>query len=159
VQKRLAEEQGVEQEENVPEGNESVEENVPVYHIAISPKQRKKRVAWTEEEEKFLVGLITEKGAKWAHFEGLYGNDDLLGRSQTAMKDKARNLMRLVIDGGREKEFLSSYPKWAEVTVGTARRGVHGYEEDKIPVRGHKGLTLEKVDDYAKAVANKRPSK
>jgi hypothetical protein len=105
---------------------------------------------WTEAEEKFLAGLITKRGAKWSKFEKEYGNSELHGRSQMAMKDKARNLMRLVVDGGQEKEFLRKYPKWAGVTVGRARRGVHAYEGDKIPVSDQKDQALEKLKGYAR---------
>jgi hypothetical protein len=125
--------QGRQDEEE--EVDEPDEENEPVLHHAVEPKKRKKSVPWKEDEERFLSKLIKEHGAKWSYFELHYGQDDLYGRSQTAMKDKARNMMRLIVNSGTEKEFLQRFPKWAEVTVGLARRGVHAYEGNEIPVR------------------------
>jgi hypothetical protein len=129
---------------------------VRVYHVALKPKKRKKRVPWTAAEEKFLTGLITKHGAKWANFEKAHGNHELLGRNQIAMKDKARNFMRLIVDSGKEEEFLRKYPKWAEVSIGSARRGVHDYHGENIPVRDHKRRALMKLYNDAKATADKR---
>jgi hypothetical protein len=131
------------------EVEESAEEDEPVLHHATDPKKRKKPVKWTEAEEEFLTGLIRKNGARWSYFEREYGQKELFGRSQTAMKDKARNMMRQIVDSGKEKEFLGYFPKWAEVTVGSARRGVHAYEGNVVPVRkmkSHLELEMDEIN-------------
>lgn len=98
------------------------------------PKVRKQPIPWNEDEEKFLIKLICERGPKWSEFESDYSHRELFGRNQTALKDKARNIMRGIINHGSEEQWLKKYPMWAKVTVGAARRGVHAYE-DRLPVR------------------------
>ena len=110
----------------------------PVKHYKTIPKIRKKPKPWTEAEEEFLVQLVANEGAKWSSFEARFHLDFMPGRDQTAIKDKARNIMRKIIDQGGEAEFIARCPKWAEVTVGSSRRGVHGYENGKIPKRKEK---------------------
>ena len=146
VQRSLAQAIAV---ERVDQGRQYEEEEVeePVLHHANSPKKRKKLVKWKAEEEKFLVHLIKENGARWSFFEKKYGQRQLFGRSQTAMKDKARNMMRILVNSGREKEFLQFFPKFAEVTVGRARRGVHAYEGNQVPVRESKGRLEFELDN------------
>lgn len=134
------EERHIEQEED-----EQEEDRVPTMHIAKKPKKRKDRVAWTEDEETFLANLIAARGPTWTVFETKYGRTRLAGRSQTAMKDKARNMMRAVIDNGEEEEFIRKYPKWAQVSVGQSRRGVHAYEGE-IPDRRIKRRALALLD-------------
>jgi hypothetical protein len=129
------------------EVEESAEEYEPVLHHANAPKKRKTPVKWTAEEEKFLANLIKKDGARWSHFEKNYGQKELFGRSQTAMKDKARNMMRDIINSGREKQFLQLFPKFAEVTVGQARRGVHAYVGNHVPVRNMKGSLEAELDN------------
>jgi hypothetical protein len=136
--------QGRHDEEEV---EESAEEYEPVLHHAKAPKKRKTPVKWTAEEEKFLVNLIKENGARWSLFERNHGQEELFGRSQTAMKDKARNMMRDIINSGREKEFLQLFPKFAEVTVGQARRGVHAYVGNHVPERNMKGNLETELDN------------
>jgi hypothetical protein len=109
-------------------------------HLKTWEKPRKKKVPWLEEEEAFLVQLVAEHGPKWSHFERTHGHGRLFGRDQTAIKDKARNIIRKIIDQGGEAEFIARCPLWSQVTVGSARRGVHGYSPGKIPRR--------KVKDY-----------
>jgi len=92
------------------------------------PKVRKRPTPWSEDEEKFLIKLICGRGPKWSEFETDYSHRELFGRNQTALKDKARNIMRGIIDSGSEEQWLEKYPMWARVTVGAARRGVHAYE-------------------------------
>jgi len=112
---------------------------IPVKHYKTLPKvRRKKPTPWNEVEEAFLVQLVAKEGAKWSSFERRYSHTRLIGRDQTAIKDKARNIMRKIIDQDGEEEFLARCPKWAEVTVGNPRRGVHGYEPGKIPKRKEK---------------------
>jgi len=41
--------------------------------------------------------------------------------------------MRSIIDHGSEEEWLEKYPMWRGVTVGQARRGVHGYDGPPPP--------------------------
>ena len=118
----------------------------PVKHYPKVPKQRKKPVPWTDEEEGFLVKLVADRGPKWSSFEQLYGQDRLYGRDQTALKDKARNIMRKIIDQGGEEEFLRRCPMWRQVTVGSARRGVHGYEPGIVPKRKNKTAYLEMAE-------------
>jgi hypothetical protein len=91
-------------------------------------KQRKRPIPWTEEEEQFLIKKVCNHGAKWSLFEQNFSTTALYGRNQTALKDKARNIMRCIIDSGEEQNWIAKFPKWAEVTVGQARRGVHSYE-------------------------------
>jgi len=101
------------------------EEQEPVLHFKKFPKQRKRPVPWTREEEQFLINRITKHGPKWSSFSKKYGTNRLFGRDQTALKDKARNIMRNIIDQGNEERWLRLHPKWMKVTVGAARRGVH----------------------------------
>jgi hypothetical protein len=110
----------------------------PVMHYKTIPKNRKKPKPWTEAEEAFLVRLVADEGAKWSSFEARFHLDLLAGRDQTAIKDKARNIKRKIIDQGGEAEFIARCPKWAEVSVGSSRRGVHGYATGKIPERKKK---------------------
>lgn len=117
---------------------DEVDEVVPIKHHKnerIGPTERKKPTAWTDDEQAVLVNLVCEWGAQWAKFEREYGGSKLYGRNQTALKDKARNIMRKIIDNDQEEEWITRYPKWAQVTVGRARRGVHAYQNGKIPVR------------------------
>lgn len=97
-------------------------------HHPKQPKVRKRPTPWNEDEEKFLIKLICDRGPKWSEFERDYSHRELFGRNQTALKDKARNIMRGIIDHGSEEQWLAKYPMWAMVTVGAARRGVHAYE-------------------------------
>jgi hypothetical protein len=125
-------------EENDGEPEEPEEPATPVKHHKkeiIGPKERKKPTPWTQEEEAFFVNLVCDFGAQWSHFEQQYGNGELYGRNQTALKDKARNIMRKLIDNDQEEEWLKKFPLWAQVTVGQARRGVHAYQNGKIPQR------------------------
>lgn len=128
---------------------EAEEQTTPVRHFkkdSIGPKERKKPVPWSQDEEEFLVDLICKQGAKWSHFESIYSNGELFGRNQTALKDKARNIMRKIIDNDREEEWLRRFPLWAQVTVGQARRGVHGYQKGEIPPRQVKRSYAEMVE-------------
>jgi hypothetical protein len=109
-----------------------------IIHLPTQRKIRKKPVPWSDEEEGLLIGLVSKNGARWAQFEGSHGQPGgpLYPRNQTAMKDKARNIMRAIIDNGgpkAEKEWLTKYPLWRAVSVGSARRGVHAYEGDGAP--------------------------
>jgi len=122
-------------EEHGPEGTA---EPTFVKHHKTYEKKRKKKVPWTETEEAFLVNLVAAHGAQWSNFERQYSRTKLFGRDQTAIKDKARNIMRKIIDQDGEEEFLERCPKWREVTVGSARRGVHGYPTGEIPIRKQK---------------------
>lgn len=114
------------------EENEGDELDIPVIHLKKEPIKRKKAMPWAEREERFLINLVCNEGAKWSSFQKRYAHAELFGRDQTAMKDKARNIKRKIIDSGREEEWIAKYPLWSQVTVGQARRGVHGYE-GKIP--------------------------
>jgi hypothetical protein len=128
---------------------EADEQTTPVKHFkkdSIGPKERKKPHPWTDEEEAFLVELICKDGAKWSHFEKIYGRAELFGRNQTAIKDKARNIMRKIIDNDREEDWLTRFPLWAQVTVGQARRGVHAYQNGQIPDRQVKRSYAEMVE-------------
>jgi hypothetical protein len=123
-------------------GNEDeedeVEEVVPIKHHKkerIGPAERKKPTAWSSDEQALLVNLVCEYGAQWSKFERMYGGGRLYGRNQTALKDKARNIMRKIIDNDQEEQWIARYPLWSQVTVGQARRGVHGYQKGKVPVR------------------------
>jgi len=107
----------------------------PVLHLPKDKLPRKKPTPWTKEEESCLIDLISKSGTKWSEFESQEGRGRLFGRNQTAMKDKARNIMRQIIDAGKEEEWLDKFPKWKFVSVGTARRGVHAYQHGPIPVR------------------------
>ena len=128
---------------------EPEEQTTPIKHFKkdrIGPKERKKPIPWAEDEEAFLVELICKQGAKWAHFENLYSGAELFGRNQTALKDKARNIMRKIIDNDQEEEWLTRFPLWAQVTVGQARRGVHAYQKGEIPARPVKRSYAEMVE-------------
>jgi hypothetical protein len=99
-------------------------------NLPLKPKPRKPREPWTEDEERFLIGLICTQGKRWAKFEqdhGEHGDGRLYGRDQVAIKDKARNILRRIINVGGEEELYARYPRWKGVSVGAARRGVHGY--------------------------------
>jgi hypothetical protein len=109
-----------------------------VKHYPTIPKPRKERLPWTEDEESFLVQLVAKRGARWSEFETLYSDNRLFNRDQTAIKDKARNIIRKIIDQGGADEFYERCPKWREVTVGSSRRGVHGYKPGQIPKRKKK---------------------
>ena len=122
---------------------EGEEQTTPVKHFKKDRIERKKPTPWTEEDEAFLVDLICKQGAKWSHFERLYSDGKLFGRNQTALKDKARNIMRKIIDNDQEEEWLKRFPLWAQVTVGQARRGVHGYQSGEIPARPVKRPYIE----------------
>lgn len=117
----------VAQDENEyqPEDSDEEEEQEPVLHFKKFPKQRKRPIPWTREEEQFLINRITKHGPKWSAFSKKYGTNRLFGRDQTALKDKARNIMRNIIDQGNEEQWLRLHPMWRKVTVGAARRGVH----------------------------------
>jgi len=117
---------------------DEVEEVVPIKHHKkdrIGPKERKKPSVWTDDEQALLVNLVCKYGAQWSKFERLYGGTRLYGRNQTALKDKARNIMRKIIDNDQEEAWITQYPLWAQVTVGQARRGVHAYQNGYVPVR------------------------
>ena len=124
------EDDGVAQEGQGGEVEEEVEDPIPkpVRHIPKVPIIRKKRNPWSPDEERFLITAVNKHGAKWALIEANHAHGELYGRNQTALKDKARNIMRRIIDCGNEEIWLNKYPKWAEVHVGPARRGVHGYD-------------------------------
>lgn len=125
----IVEEQEQEQDE---------EEAAPVKHHKnqkIGPKERKRPIPWSQEEEAFLVNIVCKEGAQWSRFETMYGQGPLYGRNQTALKDKARNIMRKIIDNDQEEEWIRRFPLWAQVTVGQARRGVHAYQKGEVPVR------------------------
>ena len=104
------------------------EDEMPL-HLQKRPKKRKTRVPWSDEEEKILINLICKDGAKWAKFEQQLSNKagGLWRRDQGAMKDKARNILRRIIQEGNESKLYAEYPNWREVSVGAARRGVHAY--------------------------------
>jgi hypothetical protein len=114
--------------EDEEEEDEEVEREPPLLHIRKEPMKRKKAMPWSEREERFLIRIVCEEGPKWSAFQKRYAHGELFGRDQTAIKDKARNIMRKIIDSGREEEWIAKYPLWSQVTVGQARRGVHGYE-------------------------------
>ena len=114
------------------------DEQPGIRHLPTEPKPRKRPAPWSTEEENFLCNLISEHGAKWAKFEGDYGRSELYGRNQTALKDKARNIMRQVVNNGWQEDLYARFPKWREVTVGSGRRGVHAYLDDVIPERPSK---------------------
>jgi hypothetical protein len=135
------EEEDEEDEEYEPEVPE-----VPVQHLRKEPVKRKKPVPWSEEEERFLINTICAEGAKWSNFQKRFARKELYGRDQTAIKDKARNIMRKIIDSGREEEWIAKYPLWSQVTVGQARRGVHGYD-GKIPLVNPKQVYAEMLQD------------
>jgi hypothetical protein len=135
--------QALEEEEEAEEPGSPVH----VKHHPTFPKQRKRPVPWSEAEESFLVKLISEKGTTWAEFERDYGRNRLFNRDQTAIKDKARNMMRKIIDEGNEEEFLERCPKWRQVTVGSSRRGVHGYSGGNLPKVTKKRGYMEMVGD------------
>ncbi len=137
------------EEEEEEEEELEEEQTTPVRHFKkdrIGPKERKKPIPWTEDDEEFLVDLICKQGAKWAHFETMYSSGKLYGRNQTALKDKARNIMRKIIDNDQEEEWLERFPLWSQVTVGQARRGVHAYQNGKIPPRRVKRSYVEMVE-------------
>ena len=113
--------------------DDPAEEYQALKHHPKQPKVRKRPTPWTEEEEKFLIKLICERGPTWSEFEKEHSQRELIGRDQTALKDKARNIMRSIIDHGSEEEWLEKYPMWRGVTVGQARRGVHGYDGPPPP--------------------------
>ena len=128
----------------------------PVLHIRKAPLKRKQRIPWSEEEERFLIKLINKHGNKWAYFEAKYGRKALFGRNQVALKDKARNILRRIIDSGNEEVWVRKYPKWSEVTVGTTcRRGVHDYDrysdglppKETLQMRREKMVVEESEDD------------
>lgn len=126
----------------------------PVRHIRKVPLSRKKRTPWSEEEERFLIKVISEHGSKWSQFEAKYSRKELFGRNQLALKDKARNIMRRIIDTGNEEIWLKKYPKWAQVSVGAVRRGVHAYDDyedglppEKVLKRRHQGIVEESEDN------------
>jgi hypothetical protein len=102
-------------------------------------KQRKRPIPWTEEEEQFLIKKVCKYGAKWSLFEQNFSTTTLYGRNQTALKDKARNIMRCIIDSGEEENWLRKYPKWAEVTVGQARKGFQSLEGGPVERRPRPG--------------------
>jgi len=123
-------------DEEEEEEREEEEEDEYVLHLPTDKiVGRKKPIPWTKEEEKFLIDLICKHGPLWSKFEQYHAHGTLSGRNQTAMKDKARNIMRAIINQGNEAEWISRYPKWKGVSVGTARRGVHAYGPGEIPVR------------------------
>jgi hypothetical protein len=108
-----------------------------IVHLPKIAKNRRKPVPWTQEEESFLIKLICKHGPKWSNFETQYaagdGDKPLRGRNQTALKDKARNIMRNLIENGgpnAERKWKARFPMWSLVSVGAARRGVHAYEGD-----------------------------
>jgi hypothetical protein len=107
-------------------------------HLPKRPLKRKKPNPWTREEENCLINLISKHGPRWSDFERIKGRGELFGRNQTAMKDKARNIMRQIIDAGKEEDWLTKFPNWKKVSVGTARRGVHAYQHGPIPERQSK---------------------
>jgi hypothetical protein len=109
------------------------DEYVP--HLVKDVKVRKKARPWSQEEEDFLIDLICTRGTEWSKFEVEFGRTKLYGRNQVAMKDKARNIMRAIINEGMEEEWVSEYENWKNVSVGSARRGVHAYQDDEIPKR------------------------
>ena len=109
-------------------------------HLPKIPKVRKKRNPWSQQEERALVRAINKYGCQWSVIEQSSRSTDLADRDQTALKDKARNMMRAIIDSGKEKAWLEKYPNWAKVTIGNTRRGVHAYE-GVIPDRLDSGAT------------------
>lgn len=122
-------------DEEVEAAEGSADDDDDVLHLPKTRLKRKKPNPWTKEEENYLINLISEHGPRWSDFEGSEGRGELFGRNQTAMKDKARNIMRQIIDAGKEKDWLKKFPKWKDVSVGTARRGVHAYQHGPIPER------------------------
>jgi hypothetical protein len=129
------------------EYQEEEEDEPPILHHQFEPKKRKRPQPWSEEETKFLLKLVCEKGAKWSLFEKEYSRGKLRDRDQTALKDKARNIMRKIIDHGNEEEWLRRYPKWQEVTVGQTRRGVHAYDGVIPDRRQKKDIYDEMIED------------
>ena len=57
-----------EEEEEEEEEELEEEQTTPLRHFKkdrIGPKERKKPIPWTEDDEEFLVDLICKQGAKW----------------------------------------------------------------------------------------------
>jgi len=104
----------------------------PIFHIPKGPKSRKRPVPWTDEEERFLIDRVSKHGPKWSAFAKKYSGSRLVGRDQTALKDKARNIMLKKIEEGMEEEWLREHPMWAKVTVGSLRRGVHRTDGERF---------------------------
>jgi hypothetical protein len=132
----------------------AVQEYKSIVHLPMQRKIRKTPVPWSTEEEKLLISLVMKHGARWSQFEGSHGQPGgpLYPRNQTAMKDKARNIMRAIIDNGgpnAEKEWLAKYPLWRAVSIGSARRGVHAYEGDGAPPpRPWKAAQAQAYEEY-----------
>ena len=90
----------------------------------------RKRVPWSDYEVKTLIKAVALHGSQWSTIEGQYRNN-FVSRDQVALKDKARNMMRSIIDRQGDEgvaQWYRKYPRWREVTVGAARRGVHSYD-------------------------------
>lgn len=140
---------GGEVEEEAVVVEEEEEPAEPLRHIRKEPLQRKKRNPWSPDEERFLITAINKHGAKWSFIEAKYAHKELYGRNQTALKDKARNIMRRIIDCGNEEIWLNKYPKWAEVHVGPARRGVHDYARypNRVPPEKELQKKLERFGE------------
>ena len=117
---------------------EEMDEKPQLKHFPKEPRPRKRRVPWEPDEEKTLLNAIDKYGPKWADIEAKYGRSKLYGRDQMAIKDKARNIMRRIVDSGHEDDWYQRHPNWAGVTVGNARRGVHGYEPGIVPKKRKK---------------------
>ena len=89
------------------------------------PKRNlKPRVQWTERETDILFELVCEQGSQWAD---IVRSGHLPGRGQVALKDKARNMMYGFRKEGMAVSVIEKYPKWASVTTGQEKRGVHAY--------------------------------
>jgi hypothetical protein len=105
--------------------------NSPTYHLEKWPQKRKAPEKWTDKETTFLTIQIAKFGPKWSDLARMYGGPggELAGRDQTALKDKARNIMRLIIEEGKERQWYKEFPMWQKVSVGSSRRGVHNRRE------------------------------
>ena len=120
-----------------------------VKHYPTAGKQRKPRVPWSDAEIEFLIKKIDKVGCQWVYLEQTCSGpgERLYGRDQVAIKDKARNLMRQIINAGNEEEWLARHPRWSAVSVGSGRRGVHAYEGGKIVYRKLKPWERELESD------------
>lgn len=117
---------------------EEMDESPKFKYFPKEPRPRKQRIPWESDEEETLVNAVDIDGPQWAKIESMYGRSKLYGRDQIAIKDKARNIMRRIIDSGHQEEWYEKHPNWRGVPAGNGRRGVHGYEPGIIPKKKKK---------------------